>query len=201
MARPRSDIAPRILAAARGRFLRDGVDGAALRDIAREAGTSLGMITYYFPTKNALFLAVVEDVYARFSAEITAVVRAPGTLESRLTALFLRLARASDAEFDLLRLVVREILVSSARRRLVLDRFLRGHIPAMLEALVAGYASGEIDRRHPLGAVALGALGAGLFPQLLRRAAGEDKLPVPPLPADDLARALAQVVLEGLKPR
>ena len=59
MARPKSDIEPRIIHAARRRFLEDGVDGASLRKIAREAGTNIGMIYYYFPTKDDLFLAYV----------------------------------------------------------------------------------------------------------------------------------------------
>jgi AcrR family transcriptional regulator len=38
--------------------LGDGVDGASLREIAREAGTNIGMVVYYFATKDDLFLAV-----------------------------------------------------------------------------------------------------------------------------------------------
>ena len=40
MARPRSDIQPRIVEAARYRFLRAGVDGASLREIAKDAKIS-----------------------------------------------------------------------------------------------------------------------------------------------------------------
>src|SRR4029077_6434218 len=57
MARPRSDIQPRIVRAARERFLAEGVDGASLRTIASDAGTNVGMVFYYFPTKDDLFLA------------------------------------------------------------------------------------------------------------------------------------------------
>ena len=64
MARPRSDIQKRIVLAARTRFLADGVDGASLRHIARAARTSIGMVYYYFPTKDDLFLAVVEELLA-----------------------------------------------------------------------------------------------------------------------------------------
>ena len=64
MPRPKSDIDARIVAAARARFLLEGVDGASLRSIATDAGTNVGMIYYYFPTKDDLFLGVVEDIYA-----------------------------------------------------------------------------------------------------------------------------------------
>src|SRR6185295_5828153 len=64
MARPPTDIRQRILGAARARFLAEGVDGASLREIARDAKTTIGMVSYYFPAKDDLFLAVVEEVYA-----------------------------------------------------------------------------------------------------------------------------------------
>jgi TetR/AcrR family transcriptional regulator, transcriptional repressor for nem operon len=59
MARPASDIGPRIVHAARARFLQEGVDGAALRQIARDAGTNIGMVYYYFKTKDDLLAAVL----------------------------------------------------------------------------------------------------------------------------------------------
>ena len=70
MARPRGNIDQRIVRAARVLFLRDGVDGASLRDIARRARTSIGMIYYYFPIKDDLFLAVVEEVYAKLLGDL-----------------------------------------------------------------------------------------------------------------------------------
>ena len=70
MARPRGDISERLIKAAREAFLTQGVDGASLREIAAEAGTSLGMITYYFPTKDDLFLAVLEQVYPKLLADL-----------------------------------------------------------------------------------------------------------------------------------
>ena len=61
-------------AAARERFLTEGVDGASLREIARDAGTSIGMVYYYFPTKDELFLAVVEEVYAKLLADLASAL-------------------------------------------------------------------------------------------------------------------------------
>jgi AcrR family transcriptional regulator len=201
MARPRSDIAPRILVAARARFLRDGVDGASLRDIAREAATSVGMIHYYFPTKDDLFRAVVEEVYAGFSDDLIAIIGQARPLEDKIRDVYLRIARASDAEFDVLRMIVREVLVSSERRGALIERFLRGHIPPMLSALVSGLASGEIDARHPLPAAGLTLLATAILPQLLLRLIDDRQAPVPFPAPEELARALATVVFAGLRPR
>jgi AcrR family transcriptional regulator len=201
MARPRSDIAPRILRAARARFLRDGVDGASLRDIAREAATSVGMIHYYFPAKDDLFRAVVEEVYAGFSDDVVAIVSQARPLEDKIRDVYLRIARASDAEFDVLRVIVREVLVSSERRRALIERFLRGHIPPMLAALTTGMANGEIDVSHPMPAAGLTLLATAVLPVIIRRLIDERQAPLP-LPApEDLARALATVVFAGLRPR
>src|SRR6266511_1861365 len=92
MARPRTDIEPRILHAARARFLADGVDGASLRAIARAAGTSIGMLYYYFPSKDDLFLAVVEEVYSALLADLTGAL-APGVpVDERIGRLYDRVA-------------------------------------------------------------------------------------------------------------
>jgi AcrR family transcriptional regulator len=74
MPRPKSDIDVRILHAARERFLNEGVDGASLRAIAKDARTSIGMVYYYFPSKDDLFLAVVEEVYERVVSELSAAL-------------------------------------------------------------------------------------------------------------------------------
>ncbi len=195
MARPRSDIAPRLLRAARARFLHDGVDGASLRQIAREAGTSLGMIHYYFPAKDDLFLAVVEEIYGPLSRDIEATMAAPGSLEERVRTLYARIAHASPEEFDILRLVMREVLVSSERRRLVMARFLRGHVPPVLGAVVA--ARGEVDPSLPVGAKALATIALGIFPQLLRHVVGEGT-PIPLPPAEEMATAMATILFRGI---
>ena len=70
MARPRSDISERIRDAACERFLADGVDGASLRAIATKAKTSIGMVYYYYPSKEELFFAVVEETYSKLVADL-----------------------------------------------------------------------------------------------------------------------------------
>ena len=197
MARPRSDIAPRLLRAARDRFLHDGVDGASLRDIARQAGTSLGMIHYYFPAKDDLFMAVLEEVYAGFSRDIESLMRAPGQLETRVRALFDRVARASDEELEIIRLVVREVMVSSERRALIMKRFLRGHVPPILGALLEAQAGGQLKPGLPVGAVGISLFCLAIFPQVIRRLVG-DGTPVPLPPGPELAQHLATILFSGI---
>src|SRR5580700_2287922 len=114
MARPRTDIQPRIVRAARARFLAEGVDGASLRTIASDAGTNVGMVFYYFPTKDDLFLAVVEEVYAKLLDDIGAALAGDDPVRDRLARVFARIGGSSDEKLQVVRLVVRESLLSSA---------------------------------------------------------------------------------------
>jgi len=54
----------RIRNAALGSFARDGVAATSIRDIAKEAGVSPGLVQHYFSTKAALVEAVNEHVVA-----------------------------------------------------------------------------------------------------------------------------------------
>lgn len=199
MGRPRTDIQPRILRAARARFLVDGVDGASLRTIAKEAGTSIGMVFYYYPTKDDLFLAVIEERYAVLLADLDAILQPPvGSLRERLREVFARLGRASEEELDVIRLVVREALLSSPRLQLLLARLRLGHIGMMLGALADGVMRGEIRQGLPLPVLLATTFGIGAAPQVARRVAG-DALPFAALPApDELADMLVSVLFDGV---
>jgi AcrR family transcriptional regulator len=194
VARPRTDIQPRIVQAARVRFLSEGVDGASLRTIAADAGTSVGMIFYYFPTKDDLFLAVVEEYYAKLLEDLSGSLLGEGPVRDRLRRAFVRLGRASEEELQVVRMVARESLLSSERFHRVLSRAQRGHLAMMLAAIADGVKGGEIDPTLPAPVVLLCTLAMGGLPQLVRRAT-DGGGPFPGLPA---AEALADLSVELL---
>lgn len=205
MARPRSNIAPRIVRAARKRFLEDGVDGASLRQIAREAKTNLGMVYYYYPTKDDLFLAVVEEVYAGLVADLGVLLSPDKPFDDRVRALYGRMGKLSDDEFTVLRLVVREAMVSSERLGRVIARFREGHIGLVLQTLAAGYQAGQV--RPDLNPNELLPCFAGLAVGLiiarrLNDAAREGSVdpPWPPAHPADVAAAAAALLLRGVAP-
>jgi len=199
MARPRSDIGPRILHAARTRFLHEGVDGASLRAIARAARTSIGMVYYYFPTKDALFLAVVEEAYEGLLRDVALAFAPTETVEARLHRVARRIATMTEDELDVVRLVVREALVSSERRSALLARFSRGHLPLVLQTVLEGRTSGAIDPdQHPM-VEALAMVGVLFAPQILRRLAGSQLPGGDAIPAgEELADMLADALLRGI---
>jgi TetR/AcrR family transcriptional repressor of nem operon len=59
----RSDSALEILRAAIHDFDENGYSGASIGEIAKRAGTSKSLVTYYFPTKPALASAILNEAY------------------------------------------------------------------------------------------------------------------------------------------
>lgn len=198
MARPKSDIDRRIVAAAARRFLVEGVDGASLRRIAREAKTNLGMVYYYFPTKDDLFLAVVESVYADLLADLEAALVPEAPFAERVRRLYARLGAMTDREVDVVRLIVREGLVSSARLARIVERFSRGHLPLVLSTIQAGLASGEVRGDLPPILLAMSTVLVGLVPQILLRIVPELPVGIHVPEGEARTAALVELVLGGV---
>jgi len=169
MARPKSDIDRRILRAAAKRFLLEGVDGASLRDIARDAKTSVGMIHYWFPNKDALFMAVVEQHYAALVADLAAALAPDVPLEQRIRRLYARVAQLSDDEFTIVRIVLREAMISGPRLKKISKRFLDGHIPLVISTVVEGMATGVFDPELPPMVAAISLAALGIVPAVMLR--------------------------------
>lgn len=188
MPRPATDLRDRVLHAARAAFDAHGFDGASLRAIARAARTTIGMIYYYFPTKDALWDAVIDDVYQRFLRDITRVMGAPGPLRARLTEMARHLASLGDEERTVIRLALRDALVSTERRARLFARFQQGHIPLVLGAVARAQQAGELADA-PLPMISFAAGTTLLASQLIL-----GNLPLPGLP-DGPARTEAAIEL------
>ena len=198
MARPRTDIQPRILHAARARFVKEGVDGASLRAIARDAGTNIGMIYYYFPTKDDLFFGVVEEVYAAVVADLEAVLAHDEGFEARVKNLYRRIAHMTPIEADVFLLVAREAVVSSERLGRLVRRFELGHFALLARLVAAGRAEGAL-RELPLPVMMIATAVLGIAPQMMLRALGSER----PFgdaaePGEALADQLVRVLLGGI---
>lgn len=201
MARPASDIPERLLAAARSHFLAQGVDGASLRAIARDAGTSIGMIYYHYETKDDLFREVVEQWYRPLLDDLVDAFDPTLPPEQRLANCFARFGKLTDEELEVVRIVIREGMTSSERLSIVMQRFSQGHLPLVVGAMVDGMSDGTIrDDLHPM-ALLLGAGSLALFAQVMRRRLPEDRLPMVPPPPEDLTAGLLEILLHGIAPR
>ncbi len=202
MGRPPSDIAPRIVHAARRRFLTEGVEGASLRAIAREARTSIGMIYYYFPTKDDLFLGVVEEVYVELLGDLETALARTHPVEERVRGLYRRLGALTDDETEVVRLVIREVLVSPRRLDRLVKRFQRGHLPLLAQLAEDGVKTGAF-RKDLSPAVLLAAVAClGGPAQAVLSVIGERLPTAAPLPpAERRSAALVDVLLSGIGAR
>ena len=198
MGRSGSGIEIRIVHAARRRFLLEGIDGASLRAIARDARTSIGMIYYYYPAKDDLFLAVVEEIYVTLLADLESRLDRARPVRERIRLLYERLGALSEDEKQILRLVIREALASPDRLESLIERFQRGHLPLVLQLVKDGTSEGVFRKDLP-AALVLGALMAiGGPAQIVLGVAGRH-LPRNSLPrATDRAEALVDVLFTGI---
>ena len=197
MALPATDIRHRILVAARTAFDHSGVDAVSLRTVARKAKTTIGMIYYYFPTKDDLFLAVIEDVYQLVLPDIAAILSADAPLRDKLRRVMQRLAGGSDVERSVMRIALRDALMSPTRRALLFERFQRGHIPMVLAAMARAEKSTELRSDVPAAMKVFSAGAIAIFGSLIL-----DHLPLPGLPAREVRIEQAlDILFDGIAAR
>ncbi|WP_267397188.1 MULTISPECIES: TetR/AcrR family transcriptional regulator [unclassified Sphingomonas] len=99
-----------IIEAARHSFLEHGYAGTSMSALVKTLGGSKGTLWSYFPSKEELFGAVIEQVSAAFRAELANVLATRGELETVLAAFcrtFMRKISAPES-LETWRLVVAE---------------------------------------------------------------------------------------------
>jgi AcrR family transcriptional regulator len=156
------------------------------------------MIYYYFPTKDDLFFAVVEEVYTALLADIERALEPGAEAKERLRRVFVRVGKVSELELATVRLVLREVLVSSTRLERIIDRFSRGHIPLVFAALLDGASNGEIDPKLDPGLLLMCTIAVGAVPQMMRRVAS-DRFSLGGVPGGEaLSNLLIEVLFRGI---
>jgi AcrR family transcriptional regulator len=101
-----ADLAGLIQAAERA-FSEHGYHGTSVRDIAREAGFSVGGVYQFFTSKDELYLRIVEEQWAYFFRLVNEVFQAPGFVP-RLEGLAEAMFRAFEERRGFFRLFVSE---------------------------------------------------------------------------------------------
>jgi AcrR family transcriptional regulator len=140
----------RILGAALDVFARKGYHRAIVDDIVRASGTSKGAVYHHFRTKEAVFLALVDDFAARLAAAVAASIAdragALAKVEGALTAALTTFA----SNEQLARLILLEAVslgpTYQAKRSEVAERFatlIRGY----LDEAVADGSIARLDTR------------------------------------------------------
>ncbi len=75
----------KILTAAQTVFIRKGMDGARMQEIANEAGINKALLHYYFRTKEKLFEAIFKKVFSKILPNLMDMVNSAEPFETKLT--------------------------------------------------------------------------------------------------------------------
>jgi TetR/AcrR family transcriptional regulator len=113
--RDRPDSRTRILGAAQMEFAEAGFAGAGVDRIARRARLNKAMIYYHFPGKQALYEAVLAELYVAVRDRLREVAAGPQTPAEKLDAFIQALAEIVETHPRFLSIVLRELAEGGPR--------------------------------------------------------------------------------------
>src|SRR5262245_54472064 len=150
-----------------------GFEAIGVRQIARAAGVTPGMIAYYFGGKRGLYEALMDATYQRLLERMRAALERPATEGDPIARLVdLQISTLADTPW-LPPLIAREVLArESPLREFMAERIAKGPgvlIPQMLRReMEAGRIRDDLD---PL-LLMLSIFGLGMVPYLMHPVAG-----------------------------
>jgi len=146
---PRPDVSlerqEQILDAAEKVFSERGLSGARMDDIVEESGLSKGALYWYYKSKDAVILALMERILERELRQAAKLVESPGTAGERLQSL-MRLALADIADLGRLLPLAYEFLAMASRSssvRQAMATYYQRYAKLLSELIQQGIDSGE----------------------------------------------------------
>ncbi len=142
----------RILAAALAAFAARGFDGATTREIAADAGVPQGLLAYHFESKQALWEAAADWVFAALAADLGQAPELIGEADprSRLRATLRRFVRFSAAHPELHRFMVHEGSHDGPRLHWLVEKHIRPLFAASTALIRAVAPGANAEQLHYL---------------------------------------------------
>jgi AcrR family transcriptional regulator len=185
----RAQTARQLLEAARNVLAAKGYHGTKIVDIARAARVGVGTFYLYYPTKEALFLELVEDAVAQLKAQLDAVratVTEPVEQARTHTLTFFRFASDNRELF-------RIVFGHGASFHDVVRRCQDSFINSMSHSLAAGMASGAF---RAADAAVWGQALIGMSLQVVSWWIDQEGVPI-----EEVAHSLSDLALYGITNR
>jgi AcrR family transcriptional regulator len=184
--RRREQTAGALLEAARRVLAAKGYHGTKIVDIARAACVGVGTFYLYYPTKEALFLELVEDTVARLKVELDNVrehVADPIEQSRTRTLTFLRFAQENRELF-------RIVFGHGASFHDVVRTCQEGFVRDLQEIIASG-----IEERafRPANAMVWAQAVIGMSLQVVSWWIEQDNVPI-----EDVAASLTDLILHGM---
>ncbi len=152
----------RLLEAAAVAFAREGLAGANVNVISQAAGYAKGTVYNYFPSKEALFAAVVEEACRRTVTEVEDPGRA-APMRERLRALVSADVAWAAAHEPFARVLVREVFSGEPERYARVVEAAGPYVDRVVQVLRDGVERGEVRTDRPVEQLALLFTGLGLL--------------------------------------
>ena len=134
-----------IVAEATRLFAERGYDGASMGDLAERVGLRKASLFHHFPSKDALYATVLEQLMEQVKATIVIAATSDGSFEERIDALTDALTTTLGAQPHAARLLIREAMDGGAVMRERLARTIQDVLAAALEFAKAGQREGSFD--------------------------------------------------------
>lgn len=191
----------RLLGAAAAGFSSGGYAGTSIAEIARAAGMSKSTVFHHFPTKEALYLAVIGDAVGDFAQRMEDVLSASGDLVAVLKRFQSEHIRHMERHRQVVRLILRELQDPALEhKRPLIVELLSTHFTRLVRRLESARADGQVRQtvHCPVAALVLFATNAFYFQH-----AGElAELPGLQLARnpEDFAESVIDVLFYGMAP-
>ncbi|MEA2626107.1 MAG: hypothetical protein QOD06_2152 [Candidatus Binatota bacterium] len=175
------DTRKRIVVSALEAFAERGFEGARTRDIAARAGVNQGLITYHFSSKEDLWKAAVDHIFAVLAESLGGRIRALEEVDplTRARLVVRHYVRFAAAHPELHRLMVQEGKTDGPRMQWLVDRHVRPLYETSRALVEAAQSEGTLPRIPSLHLhyILIGA-AAHLFVMApeCRRLTGEDPM-------------------------
>jgi len=132
-----------ILEGAKRLFSRHGLKKTTMEEIADAAGKGKSTLYYYFPSKNEIFEAVVEDEMKNLIQKVRVAINKETTAKQKMKA-FLGTNLSSILEYHNLNMVVKEEIHNGLKKMFqIKQKYDQTQIDMMKEILKCGVQSGE----------------------------------------------------------
>lgn len=144
---PAPDTRETILDAAEHLFAARGFTATTIKDIGRQAGVNSALLYYYFANKDALYDAVLEQVFGRLAQQLRRGLQS-GTTPTDAIAAFVRAQVVlMSARPAVPHLLVREMIDNQgAHARIHITRLAAGSFQLLCEAIREGQRRGDVRR-------------------------------------------------------
>lgn len=145
------DVRKRVLSAALECFGAFGFEGTSTRAVAERAGVTHTLVLYHFQSKDALWIATVEDALERYGSEIRASFEKSHETTARdaLATFIDQFVRMSARTPQIHRILTMESNQGTERLDWIIEHFLRDHFTMVRDLIRRGQVEGSVRQCDP----------------------------------------------------